>query len=112
MKSGRSARDDGEVYRISGAGRSLSDDVDARTRRYLISMGIRTLCFIGCVFSFVVLKQPVLGWILLIGAAFLPYIAVVVANGGREPARGLPETTLMGDSPPLPGPGTDPSKDD
>ena len=55
-----------EVYRISGAGRSLSDDVSARTRRYLISMAARTICFIGCVVSFVVLKNAIVGWILFV----------------------------------------------
>lgn len=83
------------VYRISAAGRSLSDDIDTRTRRYLISMGIRTLSFIGCVVAFVVFDQPIIGWILFVAALILPYIAVVVANAGREPGRPLPSATLM-----------------
>ena len=75
-----------EVYRISGAGRSLSDDVSARTRRYLISMAARTICFIGCVVSFVVLKNAIVGWILFVGALLLPYVAVVIANGKPQRA--------------------------
>jgi len=83
------------VYRISAAGRSLSDDIDTRMRRYLISMAIRTLSFIGCVVAFVVFDQPIIGWILFVAALILPYIAVVVANAGREPGRPLPSATLL-----------------
>lgn len=67
------------VYTITGAQRALSDEQTGRTRRYLISMGIRTACFIGAVL--------IPGWprvLLIIGAVALPYLAVVVANAGRE----------------------------
>ena len=37
------------VYQITGARRGVRDDVNSRTRRYLISMGVRTACFIGAV---------------------------------------------------------------
>jgi len=40
---------------------------------------VRTLCFILTV----ILPSP-FRWFALIGAVFLPYIAVVVANAGRE----------------------------
>lgn len=86
------------VYRISAAGRSLSDDIDTRMRRYLISMAVRTLSFIGCVVAFVVFDQPIIGWILFAAALILPYIAVVVANAGREPGRPLPSATLLNGS--------------
>ena len=42
-------------------------------------MIIRTFCFILTV----ILPSP-LRWFALAGAMFLPYIAVVVANAGRE----------------------------
>jgi hypothetical protein len=74
---------DAAVYSVSGVQTSLTDDVRARTRRYAISMGIRTLCVIGAI----VASGP-LRWTLFVGAVILPYIAVVVANGGREPNRG------------------------
>ena len=52
-----------------------------RTRRYLISMGIRTAC--------VILMMVSIGhwfaWVFLAGAAILPYIAVVMANAGAAP---------------------------
>ena len=68
-----------EVYSITGARSGLSDDVADRTKRYLISMGIRTACFIGAVIA----TGP-LRWILLAGALLLPYVAVVVANTARK----------------------------
>lgn len=58
----------------------MSEDIDHRQRRYLISMGIRTVC----VLLVVVLPDP-WRWFAAAGAIFLPYIAVVFANGGREP---------------------------
>ena len=62
----------------------LSEDIRFRERRYLIMMGIRTLCFIAAVLMFV----NHLGWLTAIpavGALVIPYFAVVFANGGREP---------------------------
>jgi hypothetical protein len=61
---------------------SLTDDVRARTRRYAISMGVRTACVIGAIIT-----EGPLRWTLFVGALVLPYIAVVMANGGREPNR-------------------------
>jgi hypothetical protein len=58
----------------------MSDDIDRRQRRYLISMGIRTVCVILVIF----LPNP-WRWFAAAGAIFLPYISVVFANGGREP---------------------------
>jgi len=110
MTSPRPSHDDDQVYRISAANKSLSDDIDVRTRRYLISMGIRTLCFIGAVISFLVFKQPAVGWVLLAGALILPYIAVVVANAGTAPSRPLPTATLgQGATGLTAGPATNPT---
>jgi len=67
------------VYTITGAQRALSDEQTGRTQRYLISMSIRTACFIAAV---IVPGWP--RWILVAGALVLPYLAVVVANAGRE----------------------------
>jgi hypothetical protein len=71
--------DDGKVHRITTAQTGLSAEQRARTRRYLISMGIRTACFLGAVVA-----SGWLRWALLAGAVILPYMAVVVANAGRE----------------------------
>lgn len=66
---------------ITGARRSLTEDIKARQQRYLFSMAVRTACFVGAIFAS--------GWLrgaLFVGALVLPYVAVVIANGGREPA--------------------------
>lgn len=52
--------------------------MDARIGRYLLSMLIRTVCF---VMMFVVHGWAV--WIFAFGAIFLPYVAVIMANAGR-----------------------------
>ena len=67
---------------------SLREDVAGRQRRYFISMMIRTLCFI----LMVIFPSP-WRWIFLVGALFLPYISVVIANAGREPTAGVKEAT-------------------
>jgi Flp pilus assembly protein TadB len=69
----------GPVYRITGAQTSLATDQRARTRRYLMSMSIRTVCFLCAI----VAHGP-LRWVLVVGAVVLPYVAVVGANAGRE----------------------------
>lgn len=85
------ARRTDPVHRVSGVRRPLSEDVQNRTRRYLVSMAIRTGCFIGAV-----LADGWLRWVLMAGAVFLPYVAVVVANAGRERIV-APPSTLLGD---------------
>jgi len=69
-------------YAITDAQPGLSEDQAGRQRRYFISMMIRTVCFILAV----VLPSPY-RWVALVGAVTLPYIAVVVANAGRETIR-------------------------
>ena len=72
------------VHLVTQARPSLSDDVSYRQRRYLLMMGIRTVCFVIAV----VLFLNHFGWLTAIpavGAIFIPYFAVVFANGGREP---------------------------
>lgn len=51
-------------------------------RVYAISMGVRTACVI--LFAvFAVYDNPV-QWVFVPAAVFLPYIAVLMANAGRE----------------------------
>ncbi|WP_227425103.1 DUF3099 domain-containing protein [Pengzhenrongella sicca] len=73
----------GEVHRITTAPEPLADDVARRTRRYLAQMGLRLVCFLAGVLTWGVVP----GWvsvIFLVGAVVLPYIAVILANAGRE----------------------------
>jgi hypothetical protein len=71
--------EDPEVYRITSAVGSHSEDMQRRATRYLMSMGIRTLCVILCI----VVPGP-LRWVFAAGAIILPYIAVVAANAKGE----------------------------
>jgi hypothetical protein len=75
----KSASEGTESFSITSAPKSLKSDLAGRQRRYLISMIIRTLCFLLTV----ALPSP-FRWFALVGAMFLPYIAVVIANAGRE----------------------------
>ena len=68
-----------EVYTITQAKRGLSNEQSGRTKRYLISMAIRTACVIAAI---VVPGWP--KWLFIVGAVVLPYLAVVAANAGHE----------------------------
>jgi hypothetical protein len=78
------------VSLVTDAKRPMSEDIAFRERRYLVMMGIRVLCFVAAIVLFVAHA----GWVAGIpatGAIVIPYFAVVLANGGREPSstRGL-----------------------
>jgi fatty acid desaturase len=68
-----------EAVRITSASASRNDDIAARQKRYLFSMGIRTACFLGAILASV----AGIHWlwpILIVAAVLLPYVAVVMAN--------------------------------
>ncbi|WP_067917033.1 DUF3099 domain-containing protein [Actinomadura rubrobrunea] len=73
------------VYTVTDAPKPMSEDIRYRQRRYLISMGIRTVCFVGAVVAAMLGAPWWLVFLLVVGAVFLPYISVIFANGGREP---------------------------
>ena len=60
---------------ITDARVGSSREMASREKRYAITMGIRTACFVSMIF----VDGP-FRWVLLAGAIFLPYIAVVLAN--------------------------------
>jgi len=73
-----------QVHLVTQARRPMSEDIKYRQSRYLIMMGIRVVCFAIAIILYV----EHLRWLILIpaiGAIFIPYFAVVFANGGREP---------------------------
>jgi hypothetical protein len=72
-----------QVISVTGLPESLQDDQNGRMRRYLVSMGIRTTCFVLAAIVIPVLHWTVVGWGLVIAAVILPYFAVVVANATR-----------------------------
>jgi hypothetical protein len=66
--------------------------MSGRTRKYLLSMGVRTVCLVLAIF---VLH----GWLRLIGIAaalVLPWFAVVIANAGPVPGDEEPEFVESG----------------
>lgn len=77
-----------EVFQITGARQSLADDVRGRQRRYVISMLIRTLSVVLTVVLWNV--QRPLAVVTLVVGALLPYVAVVIANAGRENPTSMP----------------------
>jgi hypothetical protein len=73
----RGRKSDPDVVRITAAPHNLEQDIGRRQRRYLISMTIRTLCFISAVLCF---RIPWLCGLLLAASLLLPFVAVVIAN--------------------------------
>ncbi|WP_307844470.1 DUF3099 domain-containing protein [Actinotalea solisilvae] len=67
------------VASITGAAEPLTADIARRTHRYLLQMTIRVVCFVGAVAI-----DHWTRWLLLVGAVVLPYVAVLLANAGRE----------------------------
>jgi Protein of unknown function (DUF3099) len=73
-----------KVPLVTQARRSMSEDISYRQRRYLIMMSFRAVCFGLTILLFL----NHFGWVAAIPAVFaifVPYVAVVFANGGREP---------------------------
>ena len=60
---------------ITSARSGRSDDIKRRQTKYLVSMGVRTVCFVLAI----LLPSPI-RWVMVFGAVFLPYVAVVLAN--------------------------------
>ncbi|NUP48268.1 MAG: DUF3099 domain-containing protein [Catenulispora sp.] len=86
MRIGRDKESQQEVvYGITDAPTPLSQDIRSRESKYLMAMGIRVAAFL------LIVLLPI-DWPWKLGLAalalLLPYIAVVYANGGREPERG------------------------
>ncbi|MFJ2782471.1 MULTISPECIES: DUF3099 domain-containing protein [unclassified Streptomyces] len=79
-----------EVIRITGARQGLADDVRGRQRRYIISMTVRTLSVIAAAVLWNVERHVAV--VALALGILLPYVAVVVANAGRESTPSLPST--------------------
>ncbi|ATY99838.1 DUF3099 domain-containing protein [Streptomyces bacillaris] len=84
--------DEVEVFRITGARRGLADDVRGRQRRYVISMSVRTVSVVLAAVLWNVERHVAI--VALVLGVLLPYIAVVIANAGRENAPSLPSTYL------------------
>ncbi|GAB3957503.1 DUF3099 domain-containing protein [Streptomyces sparsus] len=79
-----------EVYRITGARQGLAEDVRGRERRYVISMLLRAASVALTVLLWNV-QRPLAVAALVLGVA-LPYVAVVIANAGRERSPAIPSS--------------------
>ncbi len=92
-------REIGESLRITSASGPRSEDIRGREKRYLISMGIRTACFLlGVLF----MGHWVM-WVFLAASIFLPYFAVVIANAGNNMDPGASAFEYRPDLPALEG---------
>jgi len=60
---------------ITDAHVGASSEIASREKRYAITMAVRMACFVAMMF----ISGP-FRWVLLAGAVFLPYVAVVLAN--------------------------------
>ncbi|MEU4174639.1 DUF3099 domain-containing protein [Streptomyces sp. NPDC026589] len=82
-----------EVIRITGARQGLTDDVRARQRRYVISMSVRTVSVVLAAVLWNVERHVAI--VALVLGVLLPYVAVVIANAGRENVTSLPTTFVQ-----------------
>lgn len=75
--------------RITTAGSTAEADLARRQKRYIISMSIRTICFIGAAIA----GMAGINWlwpILIFAALVLPYVAVVNANAATTRTDEMP----------------------
>lgn len=92
---------------VTDAARPYSEDIDARRKRYLFWMAVRTLCFILAIALVLTLHGTarLIAFVAVaIPAIFLPLVTVVFANAGREPSGGRfeaydPDGNQLGPSP-------------
>ncbi|MBY8846413.1 DUF3099 domain-containing protein [Streptomyces sp. SP2-10] len=89
----------GQVFRITGARTGLAEDVRGRQRRYVISMSIRTVSVILAASLWNVERYVAI--VALVLGAVLPYVAVVIANAGRERPPSLPSTFVTAPTRPM-----------
>jgi hypothetical protein len=94
-----------EAFRITGARQGLSEDVRGRQRRYVISMMVRTVAVVLTAVLWNV-ERPIAIATLVLGIG-LPYVAVVIANAGRENVTSLPSTFVRAPVRPMLAPGAE-----
>jgi Flp pilus assembly protein TadB len=77
---------DEQVVTVTDAQPGHSEDLNRRIVRYAWMMSIRIVCFV-----LAVLTPSPWRWMFVVGAVFLPYVAVVMANARRSARRQTPE---------------------
>ena len=68
-------RSGSDAQSVTTVAESRTEDQARRLKHYLVTMGIRTACFI-----LLVVVDEWYRWIFAVGAVFLPFFAVVAAN--------------------------------
>jgi hypothetical protein len=86
--------DNGEVLNITDAQESHTDEMHRRMVKYTVAMSIRLACLL--LFFFIPGWER---WLFVAGAVFLPWIAVVIANGGADRNRIKPSDALLDQAP-------------
>jgi hypothetical protein len=86
----RTKRGSESPIRITTASAGVGADIASRQKRYIITMGVRTLCFVAVAVLAMSHAGPGwLPWIFVIGAVVLPYVAVVMANAASTKSDGF-----------------------
>ena len=80
-------RQDPDAVRVTTAPVTAAEEQRGRQRRYLISMGIRTLCFVLAVVSI----GHWFMWVFLLASLVLPPVAVIIANANAPTDPGGPD---------------------
>jgi hypothetical protein len=78
-RTGKDAAAQARSVGITSAHSSHSERIRGRQTRYLISMGIRTACFV-----LAVVTDGAWRWGFIVAAVVLPYFAVIAANAAGE----------------------------
>lgn len=76
--SRRRARADEAVISVTSAQPAHSEDLDSRIVRYAWMMSVRIVCF-----ALAVVTPSPWRWLFVVGAVFLPTVAVILANARR-----------------------------
>jgi hypothetical protein len=85
-----------EVLSITDVPESHTDEMHRRMVKYTLAMGIRLACLL--LFFFI---DSWFRWFFVAGAVFLPWIAVIIANGGSDKSH-LTHSTALLDQAPMP----------
>lgn len=79
-----------QVHRITEARESHTVEQNSRVLKYTISMSVRLVCFL---LAFV--THGWVQWVCFAGAILLPYVAVVIANGGADLTKREPPAEFL-----------------
>ena len=86
----RTKRGVGAPIRITTASAGAAADIASRQKRYVVTMGVRTLCVLAiAILAIKHLGPGWLPWVFVGGAVFLPYVAVVMANAASTKSDGF-----------------------